>query len=68
MASLLCSSGRHAIDLIRRRRSLADKLSLLERPERAVNDLDEIERPAAVLAVIYLIYNEGLQRREPAVD
>jgi RNA polymerase sigma-70 factor (ECF subfamily) len=46
---LTTTAKRRAIDLIRRRRSLADKLSLLERPESPVNDMDEIENPARAI-------------------
>jgi RNA polymerase sigma factor (sigma-70 family) len=44
---LTTTAKRRAIDLIRRRTSLADKLSLLELPE---STMDEIDNPATVIA------------------
>jgi RNA polymerase sigma factor (sigma-70 family) len=47
---LTTTAKRRAIDLIRRRTSLADKLSLLELPESTVDEMDEIDNPATAIA------------------
>ncbi len=67
---LTTTAKRRAIDLIRRRASLADKLSLLELPESAVDDMDEIENPATVIAderleLIFMCCHLGGRRLRP---